>query len=131
MPFSPPEVGQVTGEADCCVIVQIYQSVKELYEADSFIDGEVLKQGSNVGPERVRSDRITWVDENYSQCMAVRHLCKKLDRVVKLCIAHSPHEIEARTKVEVFAAMLIKSLVVVFSKLLPCSVLVKMRLPRP
>ena len=72
----------------------------QLYEKDIFVDGEVLKQGSRVGPERVRSDRITWVDEQYSQCKAVQHLCKKLDKIIKICSMQSPYEIEARTKVQ-------------------------------
>ena len=79
--------------------LKVYADVVAMYEKESFIDGEVLKQGSNVGPERVRWDRITWVDESYSKCQKLKLMCKKLDKLVDLCSKYSPYVVEARTKV--------------------------------
>jgi len=49
-----------------------------------FADGEIVKQGSNLGTQRIRSDRIVWIDEDYHQCKSIQLLCKRMDLMIHL-----------------------------------------------
>lgn len=79
---------------------QLLQDVKNLYSTPGeFADGEIVKQGSNLGEKRIRSDRVTWVDEQYTECEGVRYLCKQMDKYVHLCSRLGHCRILNRTKV--------------------------------
>ena len=66
---------------------------------NNFVDGEVVKQGSNLGSDRVRWDHISWIDKSYTECPELQIMCKKLDKLIDLAMKHSGHVVEARTKV--------------------------------
>lgn len=68
-------------------------------DRSSFIDGEVLKQENDLNTDRVRGDHISWVDGSYSECPALKILCKKLDKLVDLCCKTLGYVVESRTKV--------------------------------
>nr|CAB3241438.1 egl nine homolog 1 [Phallusia mammillata] len=77
----------------------LLNDVKGLYSKPGhFADGEIVRQGSNLGTTRIRSDRITWVDETVTKCEGVRYLCKQMDKFVHLCSQIGDCRILSRTK---------------------------------
>uniref|UniRef100_H2YBV2 MYND-type domain-containing protein n=1 Tax=Ciona savignyi TaxID=51511 RepID=H2YBV2_CIOSA len=78
---------------------QVLADVTRLYRLeDCFTDGEIVKQGSRLGPERVRGDRITWIDEDFKNCEAIQLVTKKLDKMIQLCSNLGGCNIVSRTK---------------------------------
>nr|XP_002127497.1 egl nine homolog 1 [Ciona intestinalis] len=78
---------------------QVLSDVTQLYRSkDCFSDGEIVKQGSNLGPERVRGDRVKWIDETFQECKAIQFVTRKLDKMVHLCSTLGHCRIVSRTK---------------------------------
>ncbi|CAK8671904.1 prolyl hydroxylase EGLN3-like [Clavelina lepadiformis] len=75
----------------------ISDRVKSIYDIpDYFEDGQILRNKS--GPDKVRFDRIHWVDESYSDCPAIKILCKRLDKIVHLFSLQTKYIVESRTR---------------------------------
>lgn len=77
---------------------RVLEEVKLLHSSGVFKDGQLVSQTPNS--EKIRGDKITWVDGSEDNCSNILYLISVMDAIVKQLNQHiDPYCINGRTKV--------------------------------